>query len=1067
MDLIKYLVTTDDGGRVDQKLLQRRARFNPLEPNVRPGLECTAAIGSGYGTFSWESVPCNIAFYQSSYVCEIHNSVRGTYTPTQRITVGAYVECPPKTIKLEYGACITINTLSSTKVDNMSDICTAIGGYPHYVSRSIVSKDPLLWNEYETFYADILKAMIHRWPGISDYATIVKDHIVIVTDNDTRSVAFQFSQTILSNVEITDLGTTDPRGAAHVACEFPLLPINSSCLTGHFACLDGTCILEHYVCDGMSDCPDASDEVDCEHVCKFFNKDPGMQDCFKTCFTSNCTCNDLYFHCPLGGCVPWSRVCDGVGDCPRNEDEHMCKFYYLEKPDLVIVTQNAGKMHFKDMNILPEETFQCLDNRTISATMENDLIPDCWDQSDETEYYNFVVDGSKTTYSTQNSLCSGTYDTTCVKNYPDVCYPRHLFCILESSGQTTRTCRNAAHLSNCRHHVCPSQFKCPNAYCIPVHDVCDGHPDCPNGEDEADCHSISCPGFLLCRHDKICVHRYDILEEGHEKCAESQDDNALRDINECPSGCICYGYAMRCENRKVRSLSELPVSLRILILHHTIDIGLNDIKFKKGNFIFMLHLQVTNAGLDHLEPSHTFGLTFLIHLNVSFNAITTLKPRTFATLTNLLSMDLSHNLLEKLESDTFLGARMVNSINLNHNNLQIIPHCTFQHLPQLRILKISHNKITHLGKNLLCSPILRDLDISNNPLSEIDRVSLLISYRSLKSLNTTPVATCCQIPSDIHCLPMVKLSSVSSCQRLIKSSVIRKVLWLAGSTLLPVLTGAIVWCFWQVRVTSGPGLYNVLSLLMFTSNLYICVFFLTLSSIDHASQGHYSMYEGTWRHSIECSLLNSLSYSLFHGSMILFLLITCTRTIATLRPFSAQYISRGGTYGSAITYFSISMTLGYVSAEVSGYVNLPEFAFGLGFLLPGAADEHKTLLWKLIFFVPNTLLLFSLCCSQLILLKGLMVVPVTMVNVSGIMSNRNRAKRLSIANFVLILIQYCPLLLMHVLVMLWVAVPTTALFSITMLTLFFIPTTNVVLQVCLSGNFRRFISSKLFNIRAP
>ena len=133
-----------------------------------------------------------------------------------------------------------------------------------------------MWNNYET-YVDMLQSMNHRWPGISDYATMIKDHIIIVRDSDTRSAAFQFSQTSLPSVEIVDLETSNARGAAHVACEFPWLPINSSCLTGHFACLDGTCILERYVCDGMSDWPDASDEVDCEHVCLFFNKDSGMQ----------------------------------------------------------------------------------------------------------------------------------------------------------------------------------------------------------------------------------------------------------------------------------------------------------------------------------------------------------------------------------------------------------------------------------------------------------------------------------------------------------------------------------------------------------------------------------------------------------------------------------------------------------------------------------------------------------------------------------------------------------------------------------------------------------------------
>ncbi len=336
MDLIKYLLTTDDGHRLDKKLLQRLARFNPLEPSVRPGSECTAAISSGYGTFMWETVPCNIAFYQSSYVCEIHNYFHRTQTFKQKNTIAVYVECPPKTIKLEYGTCIKIYTLSDSRVDDMKNICTTLDGYPHYVPWPSASKDTLLWNANDNFYVDMLQAMNHRWPGLSDYATMIYDHIGMVRGNDTRSVAFQFSHTTLNNVEIVDLGKTNSKGATHVACKFMSLLITSICLKDHIACSDGTCILEHYVCDGMSDCPDASDEIECEHVSTFFNKDPGMQDCFKTCFAANCTCNDLYFHCPLGGCVPWSRVCDGVGDCSRNEDEHLCKFY-LENAKVVTV----------------------------------------------------------------------------------------------------------------------------------------------------------------------------------------------------------------------------------------------------------------------------------------------------------------------------------------------------------------------------------------------------------------------------------------------------------------------------------------------------------------------------------------------------------------------------------------------------------------------------------------------------------------------------------------------------------------------------------------------------------
>ena len=36
--------------------------------------------------------------------------------------------------------------------------------------------------------------------------------------------------------------------------------------------------------------------------------------------------------------------------------------------------------------------------------------------------------------------------------------------------------------------MCPAGFvKCPDSYCLPVSNICDGTRQCPNGDDEIDC----------------------------------------------------------------------------------------------------------------------------------------------------------------------------------------------------------------------------------------------------------------------------------------------------------------------------------------------------------------------------------------------------------------------------------------------------------------------------------------------------------------------------------------------------------------------------------------------------
>ena len=64
------------------------------------------------------------------------------------------------------------------------------------------------------------------------------------------------------------------------------------------------------------------------------------------------------------------------------------------------------------------------------------------------------------------------------------CYPNENICVFERNilGAPLH-CKNTEHLIDCYDHQCPTQFKCRETFCIPIHMLCDGVSDCPDHED--------------------------------------------------------------------------------------------------------------------------------------------------------------------------------------------------------------------------------------------------------------------------------------------------------------------------------------------------------------------------------------------------------------------------------------------------------------------------------------------------------------------------------------------------------------------------------------------------------
>ncbi|XP_050360627.1 basement membrane-specific heparan sulfate proteoglycan core protein isoform X11 [Nymphalis io] len=375
-------------------------------------------------------------------------------------------------------------------------------------------------------------------------------------------------------------------------------------------------ICEDMICNGINDCPNATDEMNCDYYDKIYRTPDESQSIGESpeTATDNPSLEENQENiCPAGEtrcdetrCIRPEARCDGAPDCDDGTDEEGCDSESCGVDDFRCYNGKCIESSYRCNGVIDcasgedekdcecrSDEFKCLDDGScIELRKRCDGYSHCGDSSDEqdcscrsdqwqcdhgncikrSKRCNGRVDCPTDRSDERNCVANGYFKCRNGKSIPDYqrCNRRYDCDAGDYSDE-----------QNCPLSRCPADsFTCDPGSRVSCAKRCDGIQECDAGEDEDGCPECNhiCDGKCL-EDSKICDKNSDCSDGSDEKdCDECDGPNDFR----CKNG-ECLNAALRCNG--VPECSDSSDELECNVTMISEPSGCNENQFECRNGI--------------------------------------------------------------------------------------------------------------------------------------------------------------------------------------------------------------------------------------------------------------------------------------------------------------------------------------------------------------------------------------------------------------------------------------------------------------------------------------------------